>query len=95
MGNIFVVEDTHHAELIGEYSSLADAWLELERLSAIPWNERPNVAPCMSWQSCGRSYGIIEYEKGMDSWQEIRRLVGLEISADKLSWGPDAPRHGT
>lgn len=36
MPKCFVIEDESHAEQIGEYASLDDAWAELGRLAAIP-----------------------------------------------------------
>lgn len=92
MPNIFVVEDQVHAESFGEFPALAEAWDELHRLSLISWNEPPNVAPCQSWQTCGREYEIIEYETATLPWTRIRCLAGLEVSAKGLVWGPEAPQ---
>jgi hypothetical protein len=51
---MFVIEDEAHADQFGEYISFEDAIAELRRLSATPWDEAPNVAPCTSWRTCGR-----------------------------------------
>lgn len=91
MPNCFVIEDESHAEQIGQYDSLGEAWAELERRAAIPWDQRPNIAPCMSWRTCGRSYEIIEYETSNTSWQELRRIPGLNISAGGAVWVSEAP----
>ncbi|PPT19412.1 hypothetical protein LMG19145_00345 [Xanthomonas arboricola pv. fragariae] len=95
MPKCFVIEDESHAEQIGEYASLDDAWAELERLAAIPWDKYPNVAPCTSWQTCGRTYEIIEYETSSRPWQEKRRVAGLDVSVNGVAWGSEAPRHGS
>ncbi len=62
MSHIFVIENQSHAEQMGEFNSLRDAWAELGRLSVIDWDERPNVVPCPGWRTCDRDYEIIEYE---------------------------------
>lgn len=94
MTKIFVIEDRDHAELLGEFATLGDAWTELRRLSAIPWDKQPNVAPCQSWQTCGRDYEIVEYETTSDPWILVKRYSGLEVSAGGVVWGSDAPQHG-
>jgi hypothetical protein len=93
MPNIFVIEDQTHAEWMGQFASLEEAWSELGRLSLIQWNEKPNTAPCQSWRTCGRDYEILEYETSALPWTLVRRLAGLEVSANGVAWGPDAPHH--
>lgn len=92
MPNIFVVEDQVHAESLGEFPTLAEAWDELHRLSLIPWSDLPNVAPCQSWSTCGREYEIVEYETTTLPWTRIRCFAGLEVSAQGVVWGPEAPQ---
>jgi hypothetical protein len=87
----FIIEDELHAEHISEHSSLADAWTELKRLSSIPWDQAPNLAPCGSWQTCGRDYQIIEYEISSEHWHLVRRISGLTVSAAETVWDSDAP----
>jgi hypothetical protein len=94
MPNIFVIEDQSHAEQLSEFTSLQDAWAELRRLSALPWDEQPNAAPCQSWRTCGRDYEILEYETFSTPWTLVRRFAGLAINANGVAWGPDAPHHG-
>ncbi len=94
MPKCFVIEDESHTEQIGEYASLDDAWAELGRLAAIPWDQRPNVAPCTNWQTCGRTHEIIEYETSSTPWQELRRVAGLDVSVNGVAWGSEAPRYG-
>ena len=92
MPKTFVIEDQIHAEPFGEFNTIAEAWAELDRIARIPWDESPNVAPCKSWQSCGRDYEIIEYETGAFPWVETARYAGLEGNAKGISWGSEAPR---
>jgi hypothetical protein len=91
MPKLFVIEDDNHAEIIGEFATLEDAWAELACLSTIPWDQGPNAAPCMGWQTCGRAYRILEYETASQPWNELRSYVGLEVNAKAVAWGPDAP----
>lgn len=93
MPQTFVIEDESHASEHGEFSSLQSAWAELQRLSEIPWDSQPNAAPCQSWRTCGRDYQILEYETSYTPWSLVRRYVGLEVSANGIAWGPDAPSH--
>ena len=81
MQSVFIIEDDFHAEPHGEYPTLADAVAELKRLSLIPWNEPPNQAPCTNWQTCGRTYAIIEYDTSSTPWLEINNIAGLDIRA--------------
>jgi hypothetical protein len=94
MTSHFVIEDESHAETISEHASLAEAWRALEHLATVPWDEEPNVAPCTSWRTCGRRYEIIEYDSAQKPHKELRRLVGLEISAEGTVWGAEAPANG-
>jgi hypothetical protein len=82
----FVIDDTSHAEAVGEFASLAEAVSELRRLAALPWDETPNVAPCMSWETCGRCYEIVEYEIDGQPWRELRRLAAFEVSSKGVVW---------
>jgi hypothetical protein len=93
MPKIFVIEDQGHAEHRGEFASLQGAWRELERLSRIPWDQSPNIAPCQSWRTCGRDYEILEYETSSTPWVHAQRHAGLEISAKGVIWGTDYPHH--
>jgi len=95
MPKCFVIEDESHAEQIGEHQSLGNAWDALHHLAKIPWDCEPNVAPCKSWQTCGRNYEIIEYETSTQPWQELRRVAGFSVSAKGLVWGLEAPAHCT
>ena len=90
----FIIEDQLHAEHLSEHLSLADAWAELKRLSSIPWDQAPNVAPCGSWQTCGRDYEIIEYDISSEPWRLVCRVSGLEVSANGIVWGNEAPYAG-
>jgi len=82
----FVIEDQRHAETISEHATLAEARHELEHLAQTRWDQPPNLAPCGSWQTCGREYEIVEYETGAHPWKVVSRAGGLEISAEGLVW---------
>lgn len=82
---MFLIEDEAHAEpQRGEFRTRQEAIAELRRRAAIPWDERPNVAPCMNWRNCGRRYELIEYDT---SGTEVSRKLMLEISAAGVRWG--------
>ena len=84
---MFRIEDERHAETQnGEYQFLADAVAELQRRASIPWDEKPNVAPCQQWQTCGRTYEIAEYDTSSIPWRELSRLPYLEVTADGVRW---------
>ena len=85
----FIIEDANHAELMDEFSSLAEAVSELRRRAQLPWNEPPNVAPCTNWQTCGRSYEIVEYDDSTTPWKELRRVAALDVSVNGVVWSPD------
>ncbi len=91
MKSVFVVQDQDHSEQLGEFPSLQEAWAELDRLSVIPWDESPNLAPCLSWRTCGRDYEILEYERSSVPWILVRRIGGLQVSAKGIVWAVDAP----
>jgi hypothetical protein len=86
---IFQVEDTEHAEIQGSYAKLEEAIYELRLRAKIPWDESPNVAPCQSWKTCGRSYEIIEYDDAVTPWKIVRNYGGVEISRDSIKWTLD------
>ena len=83
---MYVIEDESHAEPQGEFSTRGEAIEELKRRARIPRNEAPNVAPCMSWQTCGRRYDVVEYDITTMPWKETRRERVLEVSAVEVKW---------
>jgi hypothetical protein len=91
---IFVIDDEAHAELQAEFSSFEEAVAELRRRAEIPWNEPPNVAPCMNWRNCGRRYEIVEYNTVERPWRKLSCTPVLEISAAGVQWSTQGPaRH--
>ncbi|HET6326568.1 MAG TPA: hypothetical protein VFG04_17970 [Planctomycetaceae bacterium] len=84
--NVFVIEDELHAEPHGKFPSFRQAVDELRRLAVIPWNAKPNRAPCSNWKACGRNYEVVEYD---ESWTEVRRVSVLEVSASGAKWSDD------
>jgi hypothetical protein len=83
---VFVIEDEIHSEQIGEFNSLETAMAELQRLAAIPWDKPPNVAPCTSWRTCEREYGIVEYDNSATPWSMLRQTPVLGVSAKGVEW---------
>jgi hypothetical protein len=81
-----MIEDERHAEPQGRFASFQQAIDELKRRAAIPWDEDPNRAPCMNWQTCGRSYALIEYDDSVLPWKELRRVAVLEVSEAGVKW---------
>jgi hypothetical protein len=83
---MFVVEDEIHAEWEGQFSSFDEAVVEIRRRATIPWDQPPNVAPCMSWMTCGREYVVIEFDESHTPWKELRRVAVLAVSASGAKW---------
>jgi hypothetical protein len=58
----------------------------LRRLAGLPWNEAPNLCPCMSWRTCGRRYHLVEYDTSSTPWRVIGNEALLEVSAKEILW---------
>jgi hypothetical protein len=85
LSTTFVIMDEIHSELQSEHETLAAAWEELQRLSRIPWDQAPNLAPCGSWETCGRTYVIREYD-AENSDVVLRSIPGFQIGSTGLIW---------
>ncbi len=83
---MFVIEDDEHAEQHGEFRSQQGAFDELKRRAALPWDQPPNQAPCVSWRTCGRTYDVVEYDVSRKPWVELGRRSVLRISAAGAEW---------
>ena len=83
---MFVLDDELHAETQAEFPTFGGALAECERRAVIAWDQEPNLAPCLSWRTCGRRYEIIEYDASKPPWHKIRRVPALEISAKGAKW---------
>lgn len=70
----------------GQFRTREQAFAELERRAAIPWNEPPNRAPCTNSLNCGRRYELVEYDDSAPTWKELTRTLTLEISAAGVRW---------
>jgi hypothetical protein len=81
---VFVIDDEIHAEEHGEFDTWEGALTELRRRAAIPWDQEPNKAPCMSWATCGRDYGITEH----DGASRSVRVSVLRIDESGVQWDP-------
>jgi hypothetical protein len=77
------IEDELHAEVQGEFAGVREALAELKRRAGIRWDDEPNRAPCISWETCGRTYEIVEYD---DAQSELRRYTVLRISSSGVEW---------
>lgn len=83
---MFVIEDEWHCEWVGEYGSREEAYAELRRLEKLPWNEAPNLCPCMSWRTCGWRYHIVEFDTSSEPWRSLSDEPVLEVSAQQTRW---------
>jgi hypothetical protein len=89
---MFVIVDEAHAERQeGRFQTRQQAIVELQRRAAIPWNEKPNRAPCINWLNCGRRYELVEYDDTTRPWKELSRSLMLKISAAGVRWVSQVP----
>jgi hypothetical protein len=84
--SLFIVEDEMHAERMGEFSTLGEAWAEVQRLAALPFDRRPNLPPCTKGAACRRTYEITEYDDRQAPWREISRILAVELTANGAAW---------
>ena len=82
---MFVIEDELHAEWIGEFPDRESALGRLRELAEIPWDQPPNLPPCMSWRTCGRNYQIYQYDP-RDPERLLGNVLALSISAEGVTW---------
>ncbi len=87
---MFILEDEIHCEQ-EQFATFELALAKAQWLAQIPWDERPNRAPCTSWRTCGRDYCIVEAERDetTGSWAFGQTLPIFEISAQGILWAPD------
>lgn len=84
---MWVIEDELHSEWVGEFSTREEAVTELHRLAELSWDQPPNQAPCMSWETCGRNYELVEFDSSTtDAWRELQRAPALKVSKDSVNW---------
>jgi hypothetical protein len=83
---MFTIEDEIHAEPGAEFATRDEAITELHRLATLPWDEAPNKAPCMSWQTCGRRYVVVEYDQRWTPWRRLSSVLVLDVSSKGASW---------
>ena len=84
--SVFLVHDNVHSELSPEFDSWNTAMEEVCRLAAIPWNEKPNRAPCREWRECGRVYAITEYADDAVPREFVRNTPIAMLSAAGVRW---------
>ena len=84
---MFTIEDDSHGDLLGEYNTFDEAMTQLRAWARIAWDQKPNRAPCTSWQTCGRSYEIVEYDCTATPWNRVRTTPILQVDARGVRWG--------
>jgi hypothetical protein len=84
--SVIIIEDSDHAEQVAQFSSMPEAFAALRGFATLPWDDQPNRAPCMSWQTCGRSYDVIEFDDSHTPWAEVRRVTILKVSQAGVRW---------
>ena len=83
---LFVLEDELHAEWISRWPTFADARAEVERLATVPWDEKPNRCPCISWRTCRRRYCITELDTTRTPWRRVKETFVLDIGSRGVTW---------
>lgn len=83
---MFVIEDDLHGDTLGNYDTFEDALTQLRAWALLPWDQDPNLAPCTSWRTCGRSYQIVEYDSTVTPWKRINTTEILEVDARGVKW---------
>ena len=91
MCGMFSIDDQDHGDRVGSFRTLDAALGELNRLARIPWDEKPNHAPCTSWETCGRSWAL-RAQTSTEPDAPSRVVATLEVSRRGPQWsiGPDA-----
>lgn len=83
---MFVIEDSMHSEIIGEYNDLQEVKDKFKELLNTPWGEGLNRAPCMGGDTCSRDYDVTEYDNSKLPRSEINQIAALSISANGIHW---------
>ena len=89
---MFILEDQLHCEQ-EQFASFELALAKVRWLAEIPWDKRPNQAPCMSWATCGREYWILEYDDKTQPWTLIISTPIVEIDAKGVRWEAEFEPH--
>lgn len=84
---MYIIYDELHAEFISEkFDTFGTAISELQRISEIPFGEKPNKPPCRGWRHCERVFHIHEYEDSHLPWELLSNTKVLQISASEIKW---------
>ncbi|HEX8463896.1 MAG TPA: hypothetical protein VF627_04695 [Abditibacterium sp.] len=86
---MFVINDESHAEWMGEHDTFESALAQIQDWTALVWSQAPNVAPCQSWRTCGRSYEIQQWDNTVKPWTLIESTPIVEIDARGVRWEPE------
>ncbi len=82
---MFIIDDADHCEYIERFATREEALARLLQLSRMPWDAKPNRAPCMSWKTCGRRYELIEVDDSVP-YSLVEQTPIFEISAEGVRW---------
>jgi len=86
----FELGDDLDDETQGHFGSRNEAIAEAARLAALPWNQPRNLAPCASWESCGRNYEVVEFDTaGEVAWFFLGVTPVVGIGRDGVRWALD------
>lgn len=83
---MFVIYDQLHADHVGEFAVKEEALAALRRLASGPWDQPLNVAPCMSWRTCGRQYQRVEQDDTTTPRRTLGQEPTLEVSQAEVKW---------
>jgi hypothetical protein len=83
---MFVIYDELHAEHVAEFATREAALAELRRLASLSWDQAPNMAPCTSWQTCGRQYELVEFDDTSTPWRTLSHIPALDVSRAEVKW---------
>lgn len=81
---MFTIEDNWHCELKGNFPTFDLALAQIREWAKLPWNEEPNLAPCMSWPTCGRFYDIVESK--YEGREFVRATPIVQIDSKGVRW---------
>jgi hypothetical protein len=82
----FWLHDYLHDEGLGPFRTREEAIAEAVRVAAIPWNEPPNLAPCVDWETCGRDYAVVEVDASTDPPLDMDAPLVVRIDRNGARW---------
>jgi len=94
----FRIEDKTHCDDHGTFESFQDAYDAIIGFTSIPWDKRPNRAPCRNWRNCGRYFQIVESrswtcpESEKVKYEHVGTTEICKISCEGVLWIHDVCR---